>query len=75
MTSTYKTYPWATKWYVMTYRFTNAAGMPTAQCGPFKTEPEATSALIARREKTGDETLLLVQRDINKLAVRPTRLE
>ena len=75
MPTTKKTYDWALKWYVVTRQFVNAAGQPTAQCGPYDTQPEADVALIKRRGKTGDPTLHVVERDINKMTIRPTLIE
>ena len=75
MTTTKKRYDWANKLYVCTQKHTNAAGQPTAQCGPYNTQPEADAALVKRRGKTGDETLLVIEKNINTMNIRPTRVD
>jgi len=75
MTTTHKYYPWAKRWYVMSEKRLNAAGQPTAQCGPYRTMEAAMYMSMMRKAKTGDETLHILEQDINRMAIRPTRID
>ena len=63
------------RWYVMTKKYLNAAGQPTAQCGPYKTRQDAEFYMLKRFQKTDDKTLHVKEQDVHKLAVRPTLIQ
>ena len=74
MPTTKNYYNWAQKYYVATRKNTNAAGQPVAYAGPYATEP-TVEFVEELKQQSGDETLHVMLRDINRMEIRPTRID